>query len=74
MPGNSDITVRITPDGEIIFDMTGLGQEQIRLTREMAEEMLGRIVAEGPPTEPPPPGRVLAETPEERRLRERGRG
>jgi hypothetical protein len=68
-----DITVRITPEGRIVFDVTGLSQEQIRLQRELAEEMLGPIVEETPPGEPPPPSRVRADADdEEERLRGRG--
>ncbi|NUP89508.1 MAG: hypothetical protein HUU25_06780 [Candidatus Sumerlaeia bacterium] len=67
-----EFTVRVTAKGEIVFDMTGLSQEQIRLTREMAEEMLGKIIAEGAPAEPPPPGHVSADTGERPRLPQRG--
>ena len=67
-----DFTVRITAKGEIIFDMAGMTQEEIRLSRAMAEEMLGKIIAESAPGEPPPPGHVLAEA-EDERERLRGR-
>jgi hypothetical protein len=69
-----DFTVRITADGRIIFDMTGLPEDEIRLQRDLAEEMLGRIVAEGTPGDPPDPGHVSAVTPEEERERLRRRG
>lgn len=67
-----EITVRITAEGRIVFDMAGASQEEIRLMRAMAEEVLGRVEAEGPSPEPPPPARVLADVPPQRRLRSKG--
>ncbi len=66
-----EFTVRITREGKIIFDLTGLDQEQIRLHREMAEEVLGRILMEAPSTEPPSSGGALAEVEDRNRLRDR---
>lgn len=71
--GRDDITVRITAEGRIVFDMAGRSQEEIRLQRELAEEMLGPVVEESGPGEPPPPSRVRADDEgEDERLRGRG--
>jgi hypothetical protein len=67
-----EITVRITAEGRIVFDLTGMSQEEIRLMRVLAEETLGRIVGEGAPQEPPPPGKVLTGDSEQERTRGRG--
>lgn len=66
-----DFKVTITRDGRIVFDMSGHTQEEIRLARDMAEETLGKLLAEAPPGEPPPPGHALAQSPDEERLRDR---
>jgi len=67
-----DLKVTITREGKIVFDMSGFSQEEIRLAREMAEETLGRVTAEGNPGDPPPPGRARTHADDdEERLRHR---
>ena len=70
----SEFTVRITAEGRIVFDLSGLTPEQIRLHREMAEQMLGPIVAEGTPADPPDPGHVSAAASDAQSERMRGHG
>lgn len=68
---SNEITIRITPEGKVIFDMSRCTQEQIRLHREMAQETLGRIIAEGDAGDAMPPAGVLAEGEDQDRIKQR---
>ncbi|MBN1866303.1 hypothetical protein JW916_03325 [Candidatus Sumerlaeota bacterium] len=72
MPEES-FKIRIKPDGRIYLRSEELGEERLRLLREMIEDCLGPVVeVEAGDDAPPRPTRIVESQPKHDELRRRG--